>query len=128
MKATINTSSLNTNIQANRKESKFCQERTVFTIKNGRIKDIMTAKFYATGAKHYCCFWLTCGNWNSGGGNAGGYGYHRGSAAFEAALNDAGITLSKSISGAGESAMDEAMRAIALELGYEDVYINVAHP
>ena len=128
MKATISTSRLNGNIKANRKEPKFCQERTLFTIKNGKIKDIMAARFYATQARHYCCFWLTDGSWNSGGGNAGGYGHHIGSVAFELALNDAGITLSKSISGVGDLAMDEAMRAIALELGYEDVYIHVAHP
>ena len=49
---------------------------------------------------------------------AGGGGYCKQSAAFEAALNDAGIRLSREVSGVGMEAVREAMIAIADAVGY----------
>ena len=49
---------------------------------------------------------------------AGGGGYCKQSAAFEAALNDAGIKLSREVSGVGMDAVREAMIAVADAVGY----------
>lgn len=55
----------------------------------------------------------------SGHGFAGGYGYHKASAAAHAAIRSAGITLSASIDGAGDSAIEGALGAIARALGFD---------
>jgi hypothetical protein len=49
--------------------------------------------------------------WWSGTGSAGGYGYHKVSAALDEAISSAGITLSRSVSGTGEC--EQALMAIA---------------
>lgn len=56
--------------------------------------------------------------WFAGHGKAGGYGYCRHSAAVGAAISSAGIKLARSISGVGDSAVEEALQAIARALGY----------
>ena len=48
-----------------------------------------------------------------GCGSASGCGYHKASAAFQEAANDAGISLDNDINGRGEGAVDDAMIAIA---------------
>jgi hypothetical protein len=53
----------------------------------------------------------------SGSAKAGGYGYHKGSVALEYAIQNAGFTLSGRIGGVGESAMREALLAIATAIG-----------
>jgi hypothetical protein len=55
--------------------------------------------------------WAKDSAWWSGSGNAGGYGYHKQSAALHEAIGSAGITLSRSVSGTGEC--EEALLAIA---------------
>lgn len=47
-------------------------------------------------------------------GSASGYGYHKGSAATADAVANAGISLSENISGVGNDAVREALKAIAL--------------
>lgn len=54
----------------------------------------------------------------SGRGQAGGYGYHKTSSAVAQAFEGAGITLNHHISGAGDAAIEDAMKAIAKKLGY----------
>ena len=54
----------------------------------------------------------------AGSGKAGGYGYHKESAAIDAAFRSAGIELAQSISGVGDTAIREALEALARALGY----------
>jgi len=67
----------------------------VYTVVKGEIKEVITARFYmgrsASASVVYCCLWIN--NVCSGKGNAGGYGYHKESAALQAALTSAGIEL-----------------------------------
>lgn len=69
--------------------------------------------------------------WYAGNGSAGGYGYHKESAAIQEALTSAGVELrgdvygrngdSKQVAhidGVGESAIKSAMEAIARALGF----------
>jgi hypothetical protein len=63
----------------------------------------------------------------NGSGSAGGYGYHRPSAAAQEAIENAGFTLANRIDGVGESAMREAVLAIAAALGYPGAFLHTAH-
>ena len=56
-------------------------------------------------------------------GKAGGYGYHKESAAIAEAIESAGIALDTDISGVGNSAILDALTAIANALGFERVLI-----
>ena len=71
----------------------------------------------------YCSLWVRskAGTVCSGRGRAGGGGYHKESAALQAAAASAGIALTVPFDGAGEAAMHEALRAIAVAAGYGDL-------
>lgn len=59
----------------------------------------------------------------AGAGRAGGYGYHKPSAAIGDAIRSAGIKLTKDIHGVGETAIRDALKAIAVALGYPSCLI-----
>lgn len=92
------------------------------------MQQVITCRFYSgrsrSASVHYCSIWFSGKNYyGSGSGSAGGYGYHKDSAALASALRSAGVELSKSISGVGESAMREALHALARTLGYRKTFI-----
>lgn len=95
--------------------------------KKGPVQCI-TTRFYSGRSRnasvHYCSIWYY-GNkqWGAGHGQAGGWGYHKDSAALDSAIRSAGIKLDKDISGVGNSAMREALTAIANKLGYRKIFI-----
>lgn len=90
----------------------------------------------------YASIWVKNGeHWYSGKGQAGGYGYHKISAAIGEAITSAGITLYGSpyrredgvdidkrcsISGVGEGAIRSALRCIAQACGCEE-FIIIEH-
>ena len=88
-------------------------------------------RLYGTGNSNSAAIWVndhTNSEINtSGTGSAGGYGYHRPSAAASEAIRNAGIELDQDISGCGDSAIEEAVKAIAEMLGYKDCPVFHAH-
>lgn len=69
----------------------------------------------------YCTVWISTRDGKrsfSGTGSAGGYGYCKSSAAFEAAVRSAGIKLEGNVGGAGDSAVRHACTAIAKACGF----------
>ena len=97
-----------------RKENRFwCEESVVGIDKDGEIIQPVIARFYATQARIYCCLWIHGEPYTSGSGWAGGYGYHKASAALQEAITNAGFTLSEPIDGRGDTAIDAALLAIA---------------
>jgi hypothetical protein len=54
----------------------------------------------------------------SASGKAGGYGYHKESAAFADACRNAGLQVSRDVSGVGSDAVDGVMEAVAKALGF----------
>lgn len=81
---------------------------------DGKIKEVVTIRIYGTNSRSYCAAWVYTGHdCKSGTAYAGGYGYHRASAAMEQALYNAGIDLGERISGCGDSAMTRAVESIA---------------
>lgn len=95
-----------------------------------RAHEKITARIYKTKSAAYACLWIpslplafdACGS-----GRATGCGYHRPSAALAEAIGNAGFTLSESISGAGESAMRQALLAIAECIGIKNPAIIEAN-
>lgn len=92
---------------------------------DGRVDPTISLRLYGTGNRNFACLWA---GERRGSGMAGGYGYHRPSQAAEEAIRNAGFELDKSIGGAGESAMREALLAIAKALGVKRPVIVEAHP
>lgn len=94
----------------------------------GALAVIVTAKFYRSrsgdGASPvYCNVWTHYSAYASGRGTAKGHGYHKASAALSEALSNAGVRLLDDdgetvcdIAACGDSAMDEALLALAAAL------------
>lgn len=125
----------NSNIHKYRKEKHF-QESLQLIVANYSdyggvsMRKIIDCRIYRTEARHYCCIWIndsSKGVHLSGAGMSQGYGYHRPSAAMQAALADARIKLDSDIDGRGDSAMEDALEGIARAMGYSDYLIVKAH-
>ena len=70
----------------------------------------------------YCALWVLDRKhdiYTSGKGQAGGYGYHKGSAAVCGAIENAGIKLHEPISGVGDTAIHRALVGIVRACGYK---------
>lgn len=84
------------------------------------------ARFYmgrsSNASTVYCSVWIrhSDGREFTGHGKAGGYGYHKASAALEDALHNAGIGGQPIFGGCGETAMQNALAGIARACGYND--------
>lgn len=88
--------------------------------------------FTKSGSSNSACIWVNCVKANihtDGSGVAGGWGYHRPSAAAAIAIKNAGFDIGFAIDGRGDSAIEEAILAICEFLGYkqQSVYIHMAH-
>ena len=88
-------------------------------------KEIITVRWYmgrsSKSSVVYCSIWINASDiYFSGTGKAGGYGYDKYSASFEDACESAGISISPSISGAGENAIKDVLSEIGGILGYPD--------
>lgn len=93
------------------------------------LKPVVELRLYGTGNTNTAAIWVHSGDIHtSGTGAAGGYGYHRPSAAAGEAIRNAGFELSENISGVGESAIVRAVKAIAEAVGYADCPVFHAHP
>jgi hypothetical protein len=92
------------------------------------LREIIIARCYmgrsASASTVYASIWIqSSGIYTSGKGKAGGYDYHKESAAIADAIESAGITLDANISGVGGGAIEDALKAIASALGFSHVLI-----
>lgn len=133
MKATIRdlyTRGFNTN---HRKENNFREEYAAIDRKTGNAHAVI--RLYSTQSRSYACVWIRQpatktqpdGVYRTGSGLAGGYGYHRPSAAAAVAINAAGFNLDNDIDGKGDAAIREALEAVARCLGMRNPIIHHAH-
>lgn len=137
MKAKITKREHDGKIRQNRKEDKLLYEYAAIMPALSDMREnppsaraIVTLRVYGTGAMNYACLWARDAGGAisiSGGGRAGGYGYHRASAAVQAAFDDAGIQLSEDIGGRGDRAIEEAVYALARALTKKKTLIHKAH-
>jgi len=104
---------------------------SVVGLRDSKMREVVSARCWMGRSRGssvvYATVWVHGDNQGDNGcaghGRAGGYGYHKESAAISEALGSAGITLAEAIDGRGESAVHDALRAVALHLGYEGVLI-----
>ena len=113
----------------NKEQFKF---KAVVAFKDGELTQPVTVRWWASrrgdgAGAIWCTTWAHGTHDNgrdySGHGRATGCGYHKTSAALQAAIDSAGIKLAQPIDGRGDSAEDEALTAIARALGYETTTI-----
>ncbi len=112
MKATINLQE-KINAKAHRKENHFMYEYLGLAVVGNQIRTAVNLRIYGTDSRNYCCVWINNGQqWGAGSDYAGGYGYHRPSAAAHGALKNAGVQLSEPINGRGDTAIEAAVLAV----------------
>ena len=107
------------------------KQMILIAYKGGEFSEPVTVRWYMSrsgdGASPvYCSMWVHCSPYYvSGRGVAKGYGYHKASAAFQEACDSAGIELSQSVDGRGDSSVRDALFAIGAALGFErtELYI-----
>jgi hypothetical protein len=95
-----------------RKENKIMYVYHGLAVQDGKVNEAIDLRIYGTDSRNYCCVWIMGDKYSSGSDYAGGYGYHRPSAAAEGAIFNAGVKLDKYISGRGDNAIEEAVKAI----------------
>ena len=121
------TPSKSEDVHKHRKESTFRRQLSLVNLADG--EEVATIRFYGKGERSYCCAWFhKSGQYARGSGWAGGYGYHKDSAAMEFALNAAGWRFDKYFSGVGETGEHGALEAIARWLNIPRFVIISAHP
>ena len=126
MKATFGKMENNAVNYGNKKE--LISSWDVIVDDNGKLANIITARCYmgrsSSASTVYASVWIYDEKHHtSGTGKAGGHGYHKASAAVAEAIRSAGITLSENIYGAGGSAIEKALEAIAEALGFDSCLI-----
>ena len=103
----------------------------LITCKAGEFSEPVTVRWYMSrsgdGASPvYCALWVHCSPYYvSGRGKAGGYRYHKASAAFQDACDSAGIELSQPVDGCGGSSVRDALYAIGQALGFERAELHI---
>lgn len=116
----------------------------VVRLPSGDIREVVTARCYmgrsASASVVYAVLWVRCkdGEWTSGSGSAGGYGYHKESAAIASAISSAGIELKDldrtdrpdrwfDLGSTGTSYYPQVFEAIARASGYRGRTLLVSH-
>jgi hypothetical protein len=136
-----------------RKEHGTCEQRTVLDLEDLKTDDAscriysepIILRLYWKEVCAYACLWVhsrtaldasgstldlasAAGTTSlQGSGRAGGYGYHKSSAAAHDAIVNAGFVLSERIDGRGDSAVNDALLAIARCIGLKRPGILIAH-
>ena len=113
------------NTYSYRRENHFDSQLSLVDLDEGR--EIACVRFYRPNETAYCVVWIWSDRPARGYGKAGGGGYHKRSAALGEALSRAGVILSEPIGGCGDSAMDEAMLALARHMGVTRPLVVRAH-
>lgn len=112
-----------------RKEGNAFYSYSIIDLNNGQEVAVIRLYNSATGSRNYACLWvLKEGHHATGSGQAGGYGYHRTSAAAQLAFKTAGIVFGQPIDGGGDWAIREAMRCLAGHLGIKRWMLHTANP
>jgi len=108
-----------------RKEKGFYLELSLLDCDTKNV--FLCARWYQTGTVNYCCVWISGDEYLRGGGEAGGYGYHKESASFESACDAAGIAFSVPIAGTGRLAIEDGASALADKYGITNKLLHWSH-
>jgi len=100
----------------------FCR---VYKVLDSKFRTVVDCRLYwsSTFATCSCCIWIrTKDDCIACSGTAGGYGYHKASAAVENALLNANIKMAEPFGGAGTRAIETALLAVARAAQGRKVY------
>lgn len=89
-------------------------------------REPVTLRIYRphNGSTAIACVWINAGDaYGCGSGSAGGYGYHKSSAAAQDAFSNAGVEFDAGIAGVGDSAIRSAILAVCARLGFHACHI-----
>lgn len=87
------------------------------------------ARVYQSGQTVTACVWIHWkGKNGSGSGRVGGGGYHKASAAIQAAIKSSGIRLSFHYDLCSDGTVADAFQAIGKALGIENPLVFLTHP
>ena len=112
------------NLKAHRKSDKFSEAYLGLVVVGDKIETAVDIRVYVTDVRTYCCVWIYNNkDYCDGSGYVEGYGYDKISSAISVALKSAGVELSESINGRGESAIKSAIIAI-LDFLYPEAKIK----
>lgn len=112
-----------------RKENSFRKEYSVVAKTETGFKVPLTLRIYGN-SYNYACLWsnsIAPDVYFTGSGRITGGGFDMESECTEQAINSAGIKLDTPIGGRGNTAIEDALTAIAEHYGYFDFYIHKAH-
>ncbi len=113
-------------IDSYRKENKFSEGYCLMTKEGRTLADIRI--YYHPGFVCYCCAWVKIGDTQySASDKAGGYGYHKQSAAVFHTLYKMGFRFKESFDGGGNERITDALHAIAHYLELTDYFVIKAH-
>ncbi len=118
-----------------RNKQALIHQYTVLGIIDGEIRSLVEARIYMSASRSAermtAILWIHGKNYASGSGYAGGYGYHKASAAVGNAIDAAGFSLGSHIHGGGESALIDGLKAVALaawpDVDESTMYVCEAH-
>jgi hypothetical protein len=102
----------------------------VYIVLDNKVKKILECRVYWKTGFNTCtaCLWVYNDIYTNGSGNANGSGYHKPSKAVAYAIDNAGIDLDDDIGGRGDSAIREALTAIAMEVsGKKTIHLIETH-
>lgn len=95
-----------------REEKHICRGYKAICIDGGKIHELVDLRIGATDGAAYACVWVKIpDHWACGSVKAGGYGYHRESAAAGEAFSRAGMEFDEGINGCGNGAIRDAVQA-----------------
>lgn len=120
---------------------------SLVAMRNGELSEVITVRTYMGASRNAsivkACVWVHPleGNWSTGRGEAGGWGYHKESQAIYEAVSNAGIELygdpyqrdaarnKKQLffGGTGDNAYEAIFKAIARAAGYKGHMAWVTH-
>lgn len=108
---------------------------TVLGIIDGEIRSLAEARIYMgmsrSAERMTAILWVYGKNYACGSGWAGGYGYHKASAAVDRAIGAAGFDLDWNIAGGGEIHLRDGLKAVAVAAwpGVDEntIYVCEAH-
>ena len=111
----------------------------VVAYSKGELLDVVIARWYMGRSRDPhtvgCSVWVSEHRYDTdrkrhyrsdthgGHGAASGYGHHRNSAALDSAITSAGFKLTLPIDGRGDTAVEEALLAIARGMGYRKLLL-----
>ncbi len=116
-----------------RKEKHYMESLLGVVVDDGQLKEVVDLRVYGTNAMNYVCVWINDSKHNihaTGSGSAGGYGYHRPSAAASEAFAKAGVEFTDELAGRGDTIMESAVEAVVRKLYPRNKIVEVlkTHP